>query len=122
MAISPSGFEEYQKNLLEKKVSEIVEILDKRIVERAKNKLVDILKISYYEPMDSEPLKKVCESVCEQYLKNGWLEVGYRIVKQKTDIGDYIVVYVFLTQENKNTWGGIPESREFTMLNRVKTK
>lgn len=39
MAISPSGFDEYQKNLLDKKVSEIVEVLDKKIIERAKNKL-----------------------------------------------------------------------------------
>jgi hypothetical protein len=122
MAISPSGFDEYQKNLLDKKVSEIVEVLDKKIIERAKNKLVDILKISYYEPKDSQPLTKVCEGVCEEYLKNGWFEVGYKIEKQKTDIGEYIVVYVFLRQENKNAWGGIPESKEYTMLNRVKTK
>ena len=119
MAISPSGFEEYQKNLLDKKVSEIVEILDKKIIERAQYELMDILRIVYYEP-ETEPLKKVCEGVCSTYLKNGWLEVGFKIEKQKTEIGEYVVKYVFLTKDNKNVWGGIPESREYTMLNKVK--
>lgn len=119
MAISPSGFEEYQKTLLDKKVMEVVDALDKKIIERAKYEIMDILRVTYYEP-DKEPLKKVCEGVCSAYLKNGWLEVGYKIEKQKTEIGEYIVRYVFITKENKNIWGGIPISKEFTMLNKVK--
>lgn len=119
MAISPSNFEEHQKNLLEKRIHEVVDSLDKKIIERAKYELMDILRIVYYEP-DGEPLKKVCEGVCSAYLKNGWYEVGYKIEKQKTEMGEYVVRYVFLTQNNRNAWGGIPESREYTMLNKVK--
>lgn len=121
MAISPSNFEEHQKNLLEKRIHEVVDVLDKKIIERAKYELMDILRITYYEP-DVEPLKKVCEGVCSAYLKNGWSEVGYRIEKQKTEIGEYIVKYVFLTQENRNRWGINPESREYIMMDKVKTE
>ena len=35
MAIRHSAFKEYQKNLIDKKVSDIVEILDKKNIERA---------------------------------------------------------------------------------------
>ena len=121
MAISPSGFEEYQKNVLNEKINEIVEILDKKIIERAQYELMDILRVVYWET-SGEPLKKVCEGVCEQYLKNGWAWVGYKIEKKKTEVGEYIVKYVFLTQDNRNSWGGIPESKDYIMMDKIKER
>ena len=48
MAISPSGFEEHQKALLDKTVDEIVEKLDAKIIERATYQLLDFCRITSF--------------------------------------------------------------------------
>lgn len=119
MAISPSGVEGYQKSLLDKKVQEVVETLDKTIIEQAQTKLMEIVMVNYYEP-NGKPLKKVCEEVCNQYLKNGWAWVCYKIENQRTEVGEYVVKYVLLTTDTRNIWGGLPESADYVMINKVK--
>ena len=120
MAISPSGFEEYQKALLQKTVDEIVENLDNKIKERATNQLLDICRITSFET--EEPLNKVCEEVCYRYLRNGWAEVAYRIDKVQTETYQWTVKYVFLTNETRKKWIENPDCSNYISVTTVKNR
>lgn len=120
MAISPSGFEEYQKALLQKTVDEIVENLDNKIKELATNQLLDICRITSFET--EEPLNKVCEEVCYRYLRNGWAEVAYRIDKVQTETYQWTVKYVFLTNETRKKWIENPDCSNYTSVTTIKNR
>ena len=120
MAISPSGFEEHQKVLLDKTVDKIVEQLDAKIIERATNQLLDICRITYFDT--EEPLNKVCEEVCYRYLRNGWSEVCYKIEKVQSETYNWIVKYVFLTESNRKKWNDSTDSEGFISVTKVKNR
>lgn len=120
MAISPSGFEEHQKALLEKTVDKIVEQLDAKIIERATNQLLDICRITSFET--EEPLNKVCEEVCYRYLRNGWAEVAYRIDKVQTETYQWTVKYVFLTNDTRKKWIENPDCSNYISVTTVKNR
>lgn len=120
MAISPSGFEEHQKALLDKTVDEIVEKLDAKIIERATYQLLDICKITYFDT--EEPLNKVCEEVCYRYLQNGWAEVAYKIKKVQAETYSWTVEYVFLTNETRKKWIENPDCSNYISVTKVKNR
>ena len=120
MAISPSGFEEHQKALLEKTADKIVEQLDAKIIERATNQLLDICRITYFDT--EEPLNKVCEEVCYRYLRNGWAEVAYKIKKVQAEAYNWTVEYVFLTNDTRKKWIENPDCSNYISVTKVKNR
>lgn len=120
MAISPSGFEEHQKALLDKTVDDIVEKLDAKIIERATYQLLDFCRITSFET--EEPLYKVCEEVCYRYLRNGWAEVAYKIKKVQAETYNWTVEYVFLTNETRKKWLENSECSNYISVTTVKNR
>lgn len=120
MAISPSGFEEYQKGLLDKTVNAIVENLDTKIIERATYQLLDICRVVYFDK--EKPLNKVCEEVCYRYLQNGWAEVAYRIEQVQAEGYNWTVKYVFLTNETRKIWVESPDCGNYISVTKVKNR